>query len=137
MLRREVYRRAGPFDEQFFLYFEETDFCKRAKRMGWLAYIIPAIRVEHLKGASFQKIRRETEKSEERKETDSEEFPDPLAIYFESLIRYLRKHHPGLRTKAALSTIYAFLKMRRWAVKDEKSQRIFEAFTEGARRAER
>ena len=35
MVRREVFTRIGGLDETFFLYFEETEFCHRAKRAGF------------------------------------------------------------------------------------------------------
>jgi hypothetical protein len=123
MFRREVYKRVGPFDEQFFLYFEETDFCRRAKEIGWPAFILPDIRVEHIKGASFPKPSTGTS-------------PDPLSIYFESMIRYLRKHFTPLRVKNALKIINGWLKFRRWIRKDEKSERLLSTFLEGLRRAD-
>ncbi|MBU0952213.1 MAG: glycosyltransferase family 2 protein [Elusimicrobia bacterium] len=35
MIRKKVIEEIGIFDEDFFMYFEETDFCYRAKRKGW------------------------------------------------------------------------------------------------------
>lgn len=35
MMRMDVLDRIGPFDETFFLYFEETDLCRRASLAGW------------------------------------------------------------------------------------------------------
>ena len=35
LVRRELLREIGSFDPRFFLYFEETDLCRRASRAGW------------------------------------------------------------------------------------------------------
>ncbi|MDR5652847.1 glycosyltransferase family 2 protein [Ruixingdingia sedimenti] len=48
MMRRTVLDRIGLFDETFFLYFEETDLCLRARRAGWETHYIPASRVAHI-----------------------------------------------------------------------------------------
>jgi len=50
MIRREVFEAIGPLDEAFFMYFEEVDFCLRAKRAGWLTWYVPESRVQHLGG---------------------------------------------------------------------------------------
>ena len=52
MIRREVFERIGGLDETFFLYFEETEFCHRAKRAGWEVWYVPASRVVHIAGQS-------------------------------------------------------------------------------------
>ena len=52
MIRRQVLEEVGLFDETFFLYFEETDLCKRARDQGWLTYYIPESRVAHVGSAS-------------------------------------------------------------------------------------
>jgi hypothetical protein len=39
-------------DEQYFLYFEETDFCLHARRAGWSCWYVPASRVMHIAGQS-------------------------------------------------------------------------------------
>ena len=35
MLRRELWRDIGGLDESFVMYYEELDFCRRAKSAGW------------------------------------------------------------------------------------------------------
>ncbi len=52
MLRRGVIDAIGEMDEEFFLYFEEVDYCSRARNAGWQVWFEPASRVVHLEGAS-------------------------------------------------------------------------------------
>ena len=33
--RAEVLRAVGPLDERYFMYFEDVDYCRRARRAGW------------------------------------------------------------------------------------------------------
>ena len=52
MIRREVFGKIGLMDESFFLYFEEVDFCLRAKQAGFPCWYVPQSRVIHLVGQS-------------------------------------------------------------------------------------
>lgn len=52
LFRREMIEAIGGFDEEFFLYFEETDLAVRAARAGWETWYVPASRVMHIAGAS-------------------------------------------------------------------------------------
>ena len=52
MLREEVVRSVGIFDETFFLYFEETDLCRRAAEAGWPTHFVRESRVEHIGSVS-------------------------------------------------------------------------------------
>jgi N-acetylglucosaminyl-diphospho-decaprenol L-rhamnosyltransferase len=52
MVRRETFDRVGRFDERYFLYYEETDFCRRAADAGIACWHEPASRVVHLIGQS-------------------------------------------------------------------------------------
>jgi len=44
------------FDENFFLYFEEIDLCKRIKKNGGIIYIDPTINIKHSGASSVDKI---------------------------------------------------------------------------------
>lgn len=52
MIRREVFDAIGLMDEEYFLYYEETDFCLQAKRAGWPCWYVPESRVMHMAGQS-------------------------------------------------------------------------------------
>lgn len=52
MMRQDVLDRIGLFDEEFFLYYEETDLFLRAARAGWTVDYVPASRVMHIGSAS-------------------------------------------------------------------------------------
>lgn len=52
IIRREVAEQIGKLDERYFLYFEEVDFCLRAKKAGWKIWFVPESRVVHFEGAS-------------------------------------------------------------------------------------
>lgn len=86
MLRREVFDRIGLLDERFFMYYEEVDFCRRARAAGWQVWHVPASKVVHLEGAAsgIRKARR------------------PRARYwYESRRTYYTKHHGRLYATAA------------------------------------
>ena len=51
ILRRAMLDQIGFFDERFFLYYEETDLCLRARRAGWQVYFFPGAEVVHIGGA--------------------------------------------------------------------------------------
>ena len=72
----------GPFDDDFFLYSEETDWQFRARQAGWRASLVPSVVATHVGGGtSTDPLRRE-------------------AHFHASQERYLRKHH-GRRGWAA------------------------------------
>lgn len=56
MIRREAFLSAGLMDENFFLFYEETDFCLQAKRHGWECWYNPQARVMDICGKSREKL---------------------------------------------------------------------------------
>jgi GT2 family glycosyltransferase len=52
MIRPSVLAAIGGFDENYFLYFEETDLCRRAGRAGFQTWYVPGSRVMHIRGQS-------------------------------------------------------------------------------------
>jgi N-acetylglucosaminyl-diphospho-decaprenol L-rhamnosyltransferase len=52
VLRRRLLEEVGLFDEGFFLYFEETDLCRRAHAAGWEVWFLAEASVTHMEGAS-------------------------------------------------------------------------------------
>lgn len=49
----DVFRNVGLLDEEFFLTYEETDWCYRAKKLGHECFLAPKAHVWHKVSASF------------------------------------------------------------------------------------
>ena len=52
LIRGEVIQEIGPMDDGYFLYFEDAEFCLRARRAGWGIEPVPEARAIHLRGGS-------------------------------------------------------------------------------------
>jgi GT2 family glycosyltransferase len=47
LIRRAALEQAGPLDERFFMYYEETEWCVRIKRAGFRIVFAPQAKVWH------------------------------------------------------------------------------------------
>jgi cellulose synthase/poly-beta-1,6-N-acetylglucosamine synthase-like glycosyltransferase len=47
LARRECLQELDGFDEDYFLYYEDADFCRRVKQAGWDVIYNPRIEVTH------------------------------------------------------------------------------------------
>jgi len=52
LIPRKVIKKVGLFDEKYFFYFEDLDYCRRAKKLGVKIYYLPSVRVFHHHGAA-------------------------------------------------------------------------------------
>ena len=50
LVRRQVLEQVGLLPEQYFMYFEETEFCLQAARAGWRVAVNPNAEVTHYSG---------------------------------------------------------------------------------------
>ena len=76
-IRREVLDKIGSLDDQFFIWYEEVDFCKRVVDAGWKVRFFADVVVKHKGGSSFDKVATFKKQSMIRK----------------SLRYYMRKHY--------------------------------------------
>lgn len=58
LIRAQVFTSIGGLDENFFLYFEETDFCRRAAAAGFATWYVPQSRVMHDAGQTTKVMER-------------------------------------------------------------------------------
>jgi N-acetylglucosaminyl-diphospho-decaprenol L-rhamnosyltransferase len=56
IVRREVVERVGAFDEGFFMYCEEVDWCFRIRQAGWDIRYCPTAQVVHHVAASTRQV---------------------------------------------------------------------------------
>jgi N-acetylglucosaminyl-diphospho-decaprenol L-rhamnosyltransferase len=105
IIRREVFEKIGLLDERYFMYYEEVDFCLKAKRAGYSCWYVPSSRVVHLVGSASQL-------SDARKHRKRRP-----AYWFQSRKLYFTKNHGriyALLADAAYATAYATWRMRRF-----------------------
>lgn len=85
LLRREVIRQTGLFDEQFHLYCEEVDWAWRIRKAGWKAICVPAAEIVHYGGQSTTQNR-----------------PAAFVNLWKARLQLYRKHYPGWKRLLAV-----------------------------------
>jgi N-acetylglucosaminyl-diphospho-decaprenol L-rhamnosyltransferase len=83
LVRREVFEDIGLLDDSYFMYFEDIDFCIRARKAGWRILHDPRPQVIHLEGGSSDVI----SSFQGRKRV--------AKFYYESRARYFATHYGG------------------------------------------
>ena len=81
LVRQDVFEQIGLLDEEYFLYYEELDFCRRAASQGWECWTVPQSRIVHLCGQATGVSVRGTRAARRP------------AYWFRSRNRYFDKHH--------------------------------------------
>ena len=78
MIKKEIIKKAGMFDEKIFMYMEENEWCYRIKKAGYQVVFYPEARITHLGRASSTTGRK-----------------DPILNIYKGLIYFYQKHYPG------------------------------------------
>lgn len=106
LIRSAVFEKVGLFDDTFFLYFEETDFCRRAQLAGFPTYYVVESSVAHIGSAS-------TGMKDKSKPTPS--------FWFASRKHYFEKNY-GRRYLVASNVVYVVggaLRRIRWKLQNK------------------
>lgn len=106
IVRKEVFDAIGLLDEDYYTYFDDIDFCMRARRAEWPTWYVPASRVIHLVGC--------TTKISDAKKEGSRRRP---RYWYQARTRFFVKSYGPLY--AALADVaflagFAVWRMRRW-----------------------
>jgi GT2 family glycosyltransferase len=102
IMRREVLAKTGLFDPRFFLYYEETDLCRRVKAAGFGVSYWPDVVVTHMVGESGRRLRSLT----------SSKAASRVALWrMRSTLLYYRKYH-GWQARLALWLEWLLYKLR-------------------------
>jgi len=56
LIRKNVIEKVGMFDEQFFMYGEEAEWCYRIQKAGWRIRYFPDAHIVHIYGASSSQV---------------------------------------------------------------------------------
>ena len=105
LVRTSVIEQCGLFDPRYFLYFEEVDFCRRAKRAGWKVVHFPCTTVVHLGGESAKSIGPVTAAGQQISK-----------LQIESSLLYYRKNHGpvGVFAFILLSWLSDLIHVTKW-----------------------
>lgn len=114
MIRSDVFRGLGGFDETFWpVWFEDVDFCRRAKDAGYRIAHIPAVRAAHIGGHSVKNIS-----------------PIYQRLYwYGSLLKYAGKHYRPIAFRAVcFAVIIGSLVRSVTGIGTRRSERLFEVY---------
>jgi GT2 family glycosyltransferase len=75
MMRKEVYKNIGGFDEQFFMYGEDLDLCYRVQKSNYKVFYLHTTEIIHYKGES-------TKRSS----------IDETKVFYDAMHLFVRKH---------------------------------------------
>ena len=103
MIRTELFKRLHGFDPRYFLYWEETDLCKRADDMGFETWALGTALAHHVGGASSSP-------------DDTRTGGCIAKHYYQSRYYYLIKHHGWLA--ATIAEIGEFVLLAVWSFAD-------------------
>jgi GT2 family glycosyltransferase len=109
LVRREVIEQVGLLDEQYFMYSEEIDWCRRIAAAGWSILIAPAARIIHHGGQSTGQA------------------PDAMFVQLHrSRARYFAHYHSGayLRTVERMATVAGWWTSRRDAAQGRRLREV-------------
>jgi N-acetylglucosaminyl-diphospho-decaprenol L-rhamnosyltransferase len=79
LVRRDAALEVGLLDPDFFVYSDETDFCKRLRDAGWRILYVPTARAVH----------------HDQLSTDPVAMRRRVVEFHRGRDRYMRKHHPA------------------------------------------
>jgi GT2 family glycosyltransferase len=93
LVRGEAAEAVGQLDEDFFVYGDEVDFCKRLANAGWQTLFVPAAQARHREGLSHGAAARRR-----------------IREFHRGRDLYMRKHHsPPARYAVRLLTAVSYL----------------------------
>lgn len=105
LVRREAGEEVGWWDEDYFFYGEDLDFCYKLKEKGWKIYFVPTVSVLHHKGVTGG-IRKE---SQHVTTADKETRLRATKARFDAMKIFYKKHYmdkyPEIVTWIVLQTI--------------------------------
>lgn len=94
LIRSEAWREVGPFDDRYFAYFEDVDWCIRARRCGWLLRHLPQARAVHAGAAS----------------TGGDEYVGAKRyLMARNAVRFVRQHASGMQKLRFALSLLAWL----------------------------
>ena len=110
LIARHAWDSIGPFDDRFFLFFEDTDWSLRLHKANRKAYVHPDVKAIHESGSSFGG----DETAREYK----------MKCFFESAYKYFGKHFGEVERDITFDRVVAMAKLKLFILKLKKEDKI-------------
>ncbi|MBD5226353.1 MAG: glycosyltransferase [Bacteroidales bacterium] len=111
MMTKALFERLKGFSDEFFMYYEETDLCRRIKKEGYYVASIPQAEIMHYESASFD---------------DADAMERKWRMVYASRRIYLRRAHSKLHNFFANRICRIFLFSRTILLKESDKQQMYE-----------
>lgn len=112
MIKKALYDKVGGFDESFFMYFEEVDFCCRVKNAGYKILYLPQAKVMHLVGRSTQNKEWIEKTFEQSRFNFFAKYHGLMpAIIIESILRIIKPRNLPILIIVVISIFLSFYKL--------------------------
>jgi|SRR5579884_1061971 len=113
LVRRDCLQDLGGFDEGFFLYYEDVDFCRRARARGWSVWYDPTVQVIH------------------HRPLHSRAVPAPLRVVTRhALLHYAFRHWPTWQASLLARVVQVEARLRKtwasWRNRSDEARRFGE-----------
>ena len=98
LIAREAWERIGPMDERFPLFFNDADWCLRARKAGYIIWYTPESVGQHAGGGTTKRVRR--------------------AAIWEShraLLRFYAKHYRATTARPLYALLTGLITLGAWA----------------------
>lgn len=102
-VNRRAFKDIAGFDEDYFFYTEEADFCFRLKQSNWRVVFNPNVRITHIRGGSASKFGLDEKNSK---------------LFVESKILFVKKHSSRSKLKLfiILEYLHSMIMLMLWSV---------------------
>ncbi len=110
LIRKSVLDKIGYFDEDYFLYGEDIDFCFRAKHEGFKIMYVPEVKVIHEKGVSSG-IKKH---SQGKSSADSKTKNESLGHFYKTMKIFYRKNYSKKYPFFLNWLVYFGIDTKRW-----------------------
>lgn len=109
LVSKDVVRKVGLLDEDYFMFGEDLDWSYRIKKQGFKIFYYPKVKIIHYKGAAsgMHKVNSQAEKKERKKAVES---------FYETMKIFYRKHYEDKYPRLVKFFVFLgidFLKKRR------------------------
>ncbi|MGI6278860.1 MAG: glycosyltransferase family 2 protein [Patescibacteria group bacterium] len=113
MTKKEVGNKIGWWDEDFFWYGEDLDFCYRVKRSGLKVIFYPKVKITHYQGASSGIKKTKSKANKETKKKVMKASVGAMRIFYQ---KHYQNKYPKIIGFLVMKGIVLLEKFRLWSV---------------------